>query len=133
MDIQEVRQAVSEARDSITAKRVFGKPYEQDGVVVIPAAKVIGGGGGGGGEQGDGSGGAGFGFGLGGQPVGAYVIKNGKVRWKPALDLNAIVLRGRRSRSLPCSWRRRSPGGGATGGGISAAPRPCRHPSARVR
>jgi uncharacterized spore protein YtfJ len=92
MDMQEVRQAVSEAQDSISARRVFGKPYERDGVVVIPAAKVIGGGGGGGGEQGE-SAGAGFGFGLGGQPVGAYVIKDGKVRWKPALDLNSIVLR----------------------------------------
>jgi uncharacterized spore protein YtfJ len=94
MDVQEVRQALSDSSNAVSAKRVFGKPYERDGVVVIPAAKVIGGGGGGGGEQGDGSAGAGFGFGLGGQPVGAYVIKNGKVRWKPALDLNAIVLRG---------------------------------------
>jgi uncharacterized spore protein YtfJ len=93
MDVQEVRQAVGEARDAITAKRVFGKPYERDGVIVIPAAKVAGAGGGGGGEGEEGSG-AGFGFGLGGQPVGAFVIKDGKVKWKPALDLNSIVLRG---------------------------------------
>jgi uncharacterized spore protein YtfJ len=92
MDVQEVRQAVAEGRDAITAKRVFGKPYERDGVVVIPAAKVAGAGGGGGGEAQEGSG-AGFGFGLGGQPVGAFVIKGGKVKWKPALDLNSIVLR----------------------------------------
>ena len=92
MDMQEVRQGLSDARGAVSAKRVFGKPYERDGVAVIPAAKVIGGGGGGSGEQGESAGG-GFGFGLGGQPVGAYVIKDGKVRWKPALDLNSIVLR----------------------------------------
>jgi hypothetical protein len=25
--------------------------------------------------------------------VGAYVIKNGKVKWKPALDLNSLLFR----------------------------------------
>jgi len=31
-------------------KRVFGEPYEKNGVTVIPAARVQGGAGGGGGE-----------------------------------------------------------------------------------
>ena len=95
MDAQDVQKAVSGTHDAITAKRVFGKPYERNGVVVIPAAKIAGGGGGGGGQGEDGSKGSGFGFGfgLGGQPVGAYVIKGGKVRWKPAFDLNALVSR----------------------------------------
>jgi uncharacterized spore protein YtfJ len=93
MDAQDVQKELSEARDSITARRVFGKPYERNGVVVIPAAKIAGGAGGGGGARGAESG-SGFGFGLGGQPVGAFVINGKKVRWKPALDLNAIILRG---------------------------------------
>jgi uncharacterized spore protein YtfJ len=95
MDGQDVRKGLAGAQDAITARRVFGKAYERNGVVVIPAAKIGGGGGGGGGEGENGSGsGAGFGFGVGGVPAGAYVIKGDKVRWKPAIDVNAIIARG---------------------------------------
>ena len=89
MDIQEV---IAKAQDSITVKRVFGEPYDKDGVTVIPAARIGGGGGGGGGEGTDGKG-FGSGFGMGGQPVGAYVIRAGEVQWRPAIDVNAIILR----------------------------------------
>jgi uncharacterized spore protein YtfJ len=89
----DVQQALSDASGTLTAKRVFGKPYEQNGVVVIPAAKIRGGGGGGGGQADNATSGSGFGFGVDGQPVGAYVIKNGKVKWKPALDLNSLLVR----------------------------------------
>ena len=41
-----VTDVLSTARDAITVKRVFGDPYEQDGLTIIPAA-VVGGGGGG--------------------------------------------------------------------------------------
>jgi uncharacterized spore protein YtfJ len=41
MDVQET---ISKARDAITVKRVYGDPYERDGVTVIPAAAVGGGG-----------------------------------------------------------------------------------------
>jgi uncharacterized spore protein YtfJ len=87
---------LSEASGAITAKRVFGKAYERNGVTVIPAARVGGGFGGGGGTDSKGKGnasGTGFGLGMAGRPVGAFVIQNGKVRWKAALDLNTIVLR----------------------------------------
>jgi len=57
MDVQEV---VGQARDAITVKRVFGDPYEKNGVTVIPAARIGGAGGGGGGE-GEGPGGEGSG------------------------------------------------------------------------
>jgi uncharacterized spore protein YtfJ len=90
MDVQET---ISQARDAITVKRVYGDPYERDGVTVIPAAAVGGGGGGGSGErpeEGETAGGAGFG--LGARPVGAYVIENGSVRWEPAVDVSRIVL-----------------------------------------
>jgi hypothetical protein len=48
MDIQE---AIAKAQDAITVNRVYGEPYERDGVVFIPAAEVRGGGGGGGGSD----------------------------------------------------------------------------------
>lgn len=76
------------ARDAVTVRRVYGKPVETDGVTVIPAAAVRGGGGGGGDEQGNGGGG----FGVAARPIGAYVIRNGKVRWRPAFDLNRVLL-----------------------------------------
>jgi uncharacterized spore protein YtfJ len=63
------------ARDAITVKRVYGDPIESEGVTIVPAAKVGGGGG----------------FGLGARPVGAYVIKDGEVKWQPAVDVNRIV------------------------------------------
>lgn len=94
MDVQEV---IAQARDAISVKRVFGDPYEKNGVTVIPTARVGGGAGGGGGEgtgpQGEGSGkGSGSGFGLSGRPAGVYVIKGEEVRWQPAVDVNKIIV-----------------------------------------
>lgn len=86
------QEAISKAQDAVTVGRVYGEPYERDGVVVIPAAKVSGAGGGGGGEDTTGGGsGGGAGFSLGARPVGAYVIEGGKVRWRPAVDVTRIV------------------------------------------
>ena len=39
------------AKDVLTVRRVFGEPYEKDGVTVIPAARVAGGGGAGNGQD----------------------------------------------------------------------------------
>jgi uncharacterized spore protein YtfJ len=39
----EVQDVIGQARDALTIKRVFGEPYEKDGVTVIPAARVQGG------------------------------------------------------------------------------------------
>ena len=85
-------EQISKARDSITVKRVYGDPYERNGVAVIPAALVMGGGGGGEGEQGEGQKGSGGGFGLRARPVGAYVVRGDQVSWQPALDLNRVIL-----------------------------------------
>jgi uncharacterized spore protein YtfJ len=91
MDFQKV---MAKAQDAITVKRVFGEPYERDGVVVIPAAEVRGGGGGGGGtDAANESSGSGGGYGISARPVGAYVIEGGRVRWAPAVDATAIALR----------------------------------------
>jgi uncharacterized spore protein YtfJ len=82
-----VDELLAGARDAISVKRVFGDPIETEGVTIIPAAKVGGGGGGGGDSEHNGGGG----FGLGARPVGAYVIKDGDVKWQPAVDVNRIV------------------------------------------
>lgn len=78
-------------REAITVRRVYGEPYERDGVVIIPAATVSGGAGGGNGRDEKGQEGEGGGFGVGARPVGAYVVKDAKVRWMPAVDVNRLV------------------------------------------
>lgn len=86
-------EVVAQARDAMTVNRVFGEPFEKNGVTVIPAASVRGGAGGGSGEGPDGTGkGGGTGFGLSARPAGAYVIRNGQVTWQPALDLTRLVI-----------------------------------------
>ena len=84
-------ELIPTVRDALTVRRVFGEPYERDGVTVIPAAVVRGGGGGGSGRQAGDQEGEGGGFGLLARPAGAYVVKNGAVTWQPAVDLNRIV------------------------------------------
>lgn len=81
-----VDEIVSTAKDAITVKRVFGEPYEKNGLTVIPAAAVAGGFGGGSGRDEKGQDGEGGGFGVMGRPVGAYVINGADVTWKPVVD-----------------------------------------------
>ena len=86
-----VKETIDAARDSMSARRVYGDPYERNGIAVIPAAAVQGGGGAGEMERSEQSDGGG-GFGLMARPVGAYVIRNDDVRWQPALDVNRLIL-----------------------------------------
>jgi uncharacterized spore protein YtfJ len=81
---------VSEAKTAMRASEVFGTPYEKNGITIIPAARISGGAGGGGNESEPQAGGGGFG--VSSRPVGAFVIKDGEVRWQPALDLNRVIL-----------------------------------------
>jgi uncharacterized spore protein YtfJ len=91
----EVQEVIAQARDTLTVKRVFGEPYEKDGVTIIPAARVQGGAGGGRGEDPKGQGkGSGSGFGMTASPVGAFVLRQGELSWRPAVDVNRIVLGG---------------------------------------
>ncbi len=91
----DILEAVEKAQDTITVKRVYGEPYERDGVVFIPAAAVRGAGGGGGGTDPAGGGsGSGGGYGVNARPVGAYVIERGHVRWEPVVDVTGIAMRG---------------------------------------
>jgi uncharacterized spore protein YtfJ len=95
----DVLNAIEQARDSVTVRRVYGKPIERGDVTVIPAAAVQGGAGGGSGPAADdeapgpGSG-SGGGWGMRARPVGAYVLRDGELRWEPALDLNRVILGG---------------------------------------
>jgi uncharacterized spore protein YtfJ len=93
----ETMDLLDRVRDGIAARAVVGEPIRENGVVVVPVARVAGGAGGGGGtgpggaEQGAGNG---AGFGLTSRPVGAFVIRDGAVTWRPAVDVNRIVLGG---------------------------------------
>jgi uncharacterized spore protein YtfJ len=95
MDIMEI---VEQTKDAATVKRVFGEPIHHGDVVVIPVARVAQGGGGGQGqgkgEKGEVGAGSGGGFGFGATPAGVFVLKGGDVQWRPAVDVNRIVLGG---------------------------------------
>ena len=91
----EVQDVIAQARDALTVKRVFGEPYEKNGVTMIPVARVQGGAGGGGGEGPEGQGkGSGSGFGISARPVGAFLIQGSEMSWRPAVDVNRIILGG---------------------------------------
>jgi uncharacterized spore protein YtfJ len=87
----DIKQTLAGAQDALTARRVYGEPYEKNGLAVIPAASIQGGGGGGGTET-EGTSDGGGGFGLNARPIGAYVIRDGEVSWQPAFDLNRLIL-----------------------------------------
>jgi uncharacterized spore protein YtfJ len=93
MELERLHSTLASARDAITVGRVYGDPIERDGTLIIPAAAVRGGGGGGGGTSPDGTGdGQGLGFGVDARPVGAFVVRNGDVRWEPAVDRNRQIV-----------------------------------------
>jgi uncharacterized spore protein YtfJ len=88
-------ETLNKATDAMTVSRVFGAPIEKDGLTLVPVAAVFGAGGGGGGQgpqgQGEGSGG---GFGLRARPLGVYVVRGEEVTWRPAVDVNRMILGG---------------------------------------
>jgi hypothetical protein len=97
----EPQEAFRSVREALSARQIFGDPVERDGVTVIPAATVIGGGGGGGGNKGSGGGdagggepttGVGMGFALVGWASGAFEVREGRVAWRPTLDVTRILL-----------------------------------------
>lgn len=107
------------AGDALHVRRVFGEPYEVDGTMIVPVAKVVGGGGTGYGSGAmgeadagpEGSGGGG-GFAVRAKPVGVYVVQEGRVTWQPAMDLTRVILGGQvlsavAVLALVCALRRR--------------------------
>ncbi len=85
-----VDEMLTGARDTMTVKRVYGDPIERDGIMVIPAANVVGGGGGGGDKENNGGGG----FGVSATPAGAWIIRDGDVQWEPAVDATRLATWG---------------------------------------
>lgn len=81
-------------REVIGAGKVFGEPIERNGITVIPVAKVAGGGGGGSGSDPQKGQGFGGGLGWGSRPTGLYVLRDGEVSWRPAVDVNQAVVAG---------------------------------------
>ena len=96
------------ASETLTVRRVFGEAYERDGTLVIPVARLWGGTGSGsgsgeigvpadaedvppGGRLGHGGGG---GYGVRVKAVGVFVVDGTGTHWKPALDLNRVILGG---------------------------------------
>jgi uncharacterized spore protein YtfJ len=96
-------RTIRETVDSAAGK-VFGEPIHQDGMTVLPVAAVATGGGGGGGSgpgpSGKGGpggtdiGGEGGGFGVVARPAGAFVIRGSKVSWRPAINVNRVIMGG---------------------------------------
>jgi uncharacterized spore protein YtfJ len=93
-----VMETIREVIDNASAGRVFGTPISHDGLTVLPVAKVSGGGGGGSGggpaPEGRENGGTGGGLGVSAKPLGVFVIKDGAVAWRPAIDVNKVILGG---------------------------------------
>ena len=113
----DVEKLLARTADNVSVRRAFGPAYEKDGLLIIPVAVVAGGGGGGtsrsrrrdpaagpdgppeagpAGEdttpQDSGPMDAGGGFGGLVLPAGAYVVKDGQVRWVPAVDVTIVAL-----------------------------------------
>lgn len=99
-----VLATIREVAEQAGADKVFGAPVTHNGLTVLPVAKVSGGGGGGSGtgpvadgSEADGAGtgsGSGTGLGLRAKPLGVFVIKDGDVTWRPAVDVNRAILGG---------------------------------------
>lgn len=83
-------EVLAGAQAAMSADRVFGTPFEREGVTILPVAAI--GGGGGGGEKNAGEGGVGFG--LKARAAGIYVIRAGKASWRPAVNVNLVIAGG---------------------------------------
>ena len=95
--LDRIRTAATDARESMRAQTAYAEPVTKNGVTVVPAARLRGGfgGGGGGGEGDEGEGsGMGMGYGLTSRPIGAFVIRDDEVSWRPAVDVNFMFAMG---------------------------------------
>ena len=82
--------AMERALDAMEVRHVFGEPSEREGAIFLPAAKVRGASGGGGDTAGNG----GAGFAATAKPMGVFVIRGDDASWRPAIDVNRVVLGG---------------------------------------
>jgi hypothetical protein len=85
----DTQQALNAPEEALKATHVFSEPVHVDGVTIIPAAAVRGGGASRGrDEQGRRR------FGLQARPAGAFIVRGGKVSWRPAIDVNRVIMGG---------------------------------------
>lgn len=88
-------ELLADAKEVITVRKVYGDPYQSNGVTVIPAAAIRGGFGSGEGEGSETTpAGRGGGMGMSGRPIGAYQIKGDQVTWVPAVDVSRVIFTG---------------------------------------
>jgi hypothetical protein len=85
----DTQQAFNAPEEILKTRPVFSEPVHVDGVTIIPASVVRGGGA----SRGNDERGR-RGFGLQARPYGAFVVKNGKVSWRPAIDVNRVIMGG---------------------------------------
>jgi uncharacterized spore protein YtfJ len=83
-------QILNGAQDAMSVRRVFGDPVQAGDVTIIPVAVIAGGGGGGSKNGSD----AGAGFGVSARPAGVFAVRSGDVRWRPAVNVNRVILGG---------------------------------------
>jgi uncharacterized spore protein YtfJ len=93
-----VLETIREAMDHASADTVFGHPVNHDGVTILPVARLSGGGGGGSGTGPEVDehqpGGIGGGLGLTAKPLGVFAVRDGRVSWRPAIDVNKVIVGG---------------------------------------
>lgn len=90
MDIDDI---LTKAGNQLVVGRAFGTPVEdKGGGMIIPVALVAGGGGGGQGTDTKAQDGEGGGFGGIVYPIGVYSIREGKVRFVPAVNVTRIAM-----------------------------------------
>ncbi len=88
MDLHDILDKMG---DHLVVGRAFGAPIEKDGATVVPVAIVAGGGGGGQGTDEKANQGEGGGFGGLVYPIGVYAIRDGNVRFVPAVNVTRII------------------------------------------
>jgi len=94
-DMTQLEEMLAETKDLVTVKKVYGEPYQSNGVVFVPAASIRGGMGGGEGERSATTpAGQGGGMGISARPIGAYRIRGNDVDWVPAVDVTRVIVTG---------------------------------------
>lgn len=91
------KERLGTVKDIMAVKRAFGESYVIDGTTLIPVAAVWGGGGGGrdtGSQEQTGHQNSGGGFGARVRPIGVIAINDGKVTWRPTIEVLRIVQGG---------------------------------------
>ncbi|MCC2316264.1 hypothetical protein [Cellulomonas xiejunii] len=92
------------ASDTFTVRRVFGEPYERDGLLVVPVARVAGvTGSGAGNDERSSSDGGGGGFAAHVRPLGVFELGDDGARWHPAVDVNRAILGGQIAATIVAS------------------------------